>query len=179
MRTALDSISRLPEAARAEVSQALVDGKTWRFIAPLCERHGLKGVTPQNVTNYKQSTMHEQWKARRDRMAKIREEQAESQEIFEAAQAQGMNPADAACFVGSRKVLKLITGLDLSVIEEAAAEDPRLLIEVLKAAKALADGLRAGKSQTARETSAKGSSVAGPMTQEEKTRKMKEFFGIA
>ena len=76
-RTALDSISRLPEHARDEISRALSDGRTWRHVAKLCEKHGLKGVQAQNVTNFRNSKTHLSWLARQERIAAIRADQAE------------------------------------------------------------------------------------------------------
>lgn len=178
-RTALDSISRLPEHARDEVSRALADGRTWKHVAKICEGHGLKGVTAQNVTNFRGSKTHKQWQARQERIAAIRGEQAESREIFDAAIETGMNPADAACLLASRKLLATIQDLDLSVIHEAAVENPKLYIELIRAAVALNTSLKPGKAQAARDASAQPAPTAGGLTEEDKTRKMKEFFGAA
>lgn len=174
-RTALDSIARLPEQARAEVSRALADGKTWRAVAEICQRHGCKGVTPQNVTNYRQGAAHKAWLARQERIAAIQGEQAESREIFEAGVACGMNPAEAACFVSSRKILGMFQGMDLGAIEAAAADDPRLLIELMRAAVALAGELRKVKG---RDESADAPRPGG-VSKEEQARLVREFFGIA
>jgi len=179
MRTALESISRLPEHARDEVSRALDDGRTWRHIAKICEGHGLKGVQAQNVTNFRQSKTFKQWQAKQDRMAVIRSEQAESRDIFDAAIADGMNPADAACLLASRKILAAIEGIDMEVIHGVAEEDPRIYIEVIKAATALSKALKPDKAQPVRADAAKPTPTGGAMSKEEQARKMKEFFGAA
>lgn len=165
-RTALDSISRLPEHAREGVSRALADGRTWRHIAKLCEGHGLKGVQAQNVTNYRGGKVHKQWQARQERIAAIRGEQAESREIFDAALADGMNPADAACLLASRKMLATIEHLDLEVIHEAAAENPKLYIELIRAAVALSANLRGTKSPADRVASAQPAPKGGGLSAE-------------
>jgi len=165
MRTALDSISRLPESARAEVSQAVADGKTWRTVAKLCEAHGLKGVTAQNVTNYRQSKAHKEWLARRDRIAAIKAEQAESAEIFEAAQSQGMNPAEAACAVAARKVLSAVGNLDLDDLLANSENPGKLAIEIIRASTALSEVLRKVKGP-AREEAAKPARGNGGLSAE-------------
>lgn len=169
-RTALDSISRLPEHARDEVSRALADGRTWRHIAKICEGHGLKGVQAQNVTNYRNGKVHKQWMARQERIAAIRGEQAESRDIFDAAIADGMNPADAACLLASRKMLATIEHLDLEVIHEAAAENPKLYIELIRAAVALSTNLRGTKSTADRADAAKAAPTTGGLSPEEQRR---------
>jgi len=176
-RTALDSISRLPEHARNEISRALSDGRTWRHVAKLCEKHGLKNVQAQNVTNFRNSKTHLSWLARQERIAAIRADQAEGREIFDAAIEDGMNPADAACLVASRKMLATIADLDLSVIHEAATLNPKLYIELIRTAAAMSKTLKPGKSQRGREASAQPIPGSGGLSAEEKTRKMKEFFG--
>ena len=166
-RTALESISRLPEHARDEVSRAVADGRTWRHIAKICEGHGLKGVQAQNVTNYRGSKTYKQWQARQDRIAAIRGEQAESREIFDAALADGLNPAEAACLLASRKMLATINDLDLSVIHEAAVENPKLYIELIRAAVALSGSLKNGKASAPREDAAKAAPTGSGLSAEE------------
>lgn len=179
-RTALNSISRQPETVRDEISRAILDGKTWRYVAKICERVGLKGVKAQNVTNYKQSKVHLAWLAKQERIAAIRADQAEGREIFEAARADGMNPADAACLVLSRKMLSAVQGIDLDVIDDAAQMDPRLYIQLIRAATALAKTLRPARPTPGdREASAQTAPKGGGLSEEEKARKMKEFFGAA
>jgi hypothetical protein len=179
-RTALDSIGRLPEHARDEVSRAIADGRTAKQIAKICEGHGLKGVQAQNVTNYKHGRKHKEWTAKQERMAVIRREQSESRDIFDAAIADGMNPADAACLLASRKILAAIEGIDMEVIHGVAEEDPRIYIEVIKAATALSKALKpSGKAQPAREAAAQDAPKVGGLSAEEKTHRMKEFFGAA
>lgn len=180
-RTAMDSISRLPETIRDEISRALADRKTWRYVAKICERVGLRGITAQNVTNYRASRTHGAWLAKQERIAAIRADQAEGREIFEAARADGMNPADAACAVLARKMLGVAQGVDLGVIDDAARLEPKLYIQFIKAATALAKTLKpARQAQADREASAQDAPKnGGGLSPEEKTRKMKEFFGAA
>jgi hypothetical protein len=174
-RTALDSIGRLPEHARDEISRAIADGKTWRQIAKICEGHGLKGVQAQNVTNYKKGKKHKEWVAKQERMAVIRMEQAEGRDIFDAALEGGMNPAEAACLLASRKMLATMKRIDLDTILDAAVDDPALNFRLIKMAQSLAGTLKPGKAQAA----AKETPIDGALNPEEKTRKMKEFFGAA
>lgn len=165
-RTALDSIGRLSEAARDEISRAIEDGRTARQIAVICERHGLKGVQSQNVTNYKKSRKHKEWQAKQDRIAAIRRDNAEGREIFEAAKADGMNPADAACAVLARKVLSTAQGIDLSIID-ASEDAPKLYIQLIKAATALAKTLRPARgARDAREDSAATAPKGGGLSPE-------------
>jgi hypothetical protein len=177
-RTARDSISRLPATICDEISRSLADHKTWRYVAKICERVGLKGITAQNVTNYRNGRTHGAWLAKQDRIEAIRADQAEGREIFEAARADGMNPADAACAVLARKMLGVAQGVDLEIIDEAARMEPKLYIQFIKAATALAKTLKpARQAQPAREASAQDAPKGGGLSEEEKTRKMKEFFG--
>ena len=176
-RTALDSISRLPESVRDEISQALLDRKTWRFVAKICERNGLKGVQAQNVTNYKKFKTHAAWLAKQERIAAIRADQAEGREIFELALADGLSPADAACAVASHKTLLAIQDMDLGSIHEAATLNPKLYIDLMRVAKELAKSMKPGKA--ARDTAAQPAPTGGGLSEEEKSRKMKEFFGAA
>lgn len=164
-RTALESIGRLPETIRDEISRAILDRKTWRYVAKICERAGLKGVKAQNVTNYKQSRTHLAWLAKEERKAAIRADQAEGREIYEAALADGMNPAEAACLVASRKMLTTMKGIDLSVIDDAAQLNPKLYIEFIRATTALAKVLKPGRqSKAEREAAAQDAPKGGGLS---------------
>lgn len=166
-RTALDSISRLPEHARDEISRALVDGRTWKHIAKICEGHGLKGVKPTNVTNYKQGKLHKQWQARQERMAMIRMEQAEGRDIFDAALESGMNPAEAACLLAARKMLATVKRIDTDALLDAAVDDPALNFRIIKMAQSLAGSLKPAKAQAARDAAAKSAPTTGGLSAEE------------
>ena len=175
MRTALDSLTRLPEAARDEISAALANGKTWRAIAVIAEKHGLKGVQPTNVTNYRQSKVHKAWQAKQERIAAIRADQANAQEIFEAARSEGLSPADAACAVAARKVLAAVEGLDLDAMLASSENPGTLAIGILRAATNLAETLR----KVPRPVREPDAAAAPKASAEEKTQRMKEFFGLA
>ena len=177
-RTALDSISRLPETIRDEISRAMADGKTWRYVAKVCDRAGLKGITAQNVTNYRNSRAHGAWLAKQERIEAIRRDQAEGREIFEAARADGMNPADAACAVLARKVLATAQGIDLSVIDDSE-DAPKLYIQLIKAATALAKTLKPARQARESGDTAAPDAPKGGLSEEDKKRRMKEFFGAA
>lgn len=170
-RTAQDSISRLPEVARDEISRAIEDGRTAKQVAAICERYGLKGVQSQNVTNYKQGKKHKEWKAKQDRIAAIRRDNAEGREIFEAALADGMSPADAACALSSLQLMRALRGINVADIEAAAADNPKLYIQIVRAATEMARVFKPEKKAKAEtEAAAQTAPKGGGLSEEQQRR---------
>lgn len=130
-RTSADSISRLARAARDEVSNALVDGATWRTVAEICERHGLRGVTAQNVTNYRRGA-HRRWLEREERLAAIRRDSEATADIVAHFTRHGGSPAEAGVLAAAEILSRSLAGLGPETLAELIADEPKTFFSAVR-----------------------------------------------
>lgn len=123
-RTAADAISRLPRSARDEISRALQDGATWRTVARIAEKHGLKGVTAQNVSNYRHGA-HKRWLEREERLLAIRRDSETTADIVRHYTQHGGSPAEAGILAAAELLSTAMVGLGPQQLAELIADEPK------------------------------------------------------
>lgn len=174
-RTAGHAISRQPKALRDAVSRALVDGADWRTVSRLCREHGLPGVTAMNVSNYKKGA-HQDWLAREERIEAARRDSEMTAALMTHYTESGGSPAEAGLMAASEILSRALAGLGPDALRELLATDPKALFAVTRELSRVAELLERRRQAPA--TAAAAKEEAAPVSPEERTRLMKEIFGL-
>lgn len=132
-RTAADGLSRWKtEAERREVNEALDRGATWREVAGICARHGRRGVTSQNVSNYKKSGDRRRWLALRERLEVIRTESELTSAILRHYADEGGSPAEAGLLAASEILAGALSGFESQSLRDRLAIDPKAILGIVR-----------------------------------------------
>lgn len=130
-RTAADGLSRLPRAVREKISLAIEDGCTWKTVAMIAEKAGLRGVTAQNVTNFRKGA-HKEWLARQERMDAIRRDSERTAALMAHYVAHGGSPAEAGLLAASEIMSQALAGMGPESLKIMMAENPKALFAVTR-----------------------------------------------
>ena len=136
MATERGKIGRLPEALRAEINAMIRDNKTGAEILAFLEAHGVAGVTPQNISNWKRYGF-EKWAARQQTLDTLRETRDFARELIGEAKADGEDSlalaSDAANALAIQQLTTAIEGFDPAGLQALLAERPDTFIDVVHA----------------------------------------------
>ena len=165
-RDASAAISRMPRKVRDAVSNALLDGASWRQIAKICEAAGFDGVTAQNVTNYRQGE-HKKWLAREERMEVIRRDSEATAQIVRHYVDNGGSPAEAGLLAASEIMSQALVGLGPEAMQILIADDPKALFGITRELARVAELLNK-RSEAAAALTTPDAPPAETMTEEEK-----------
>lgn len=172
-RTAADGISRWKsEAERREVNQALDRNATWREIAAICARHGRKGVTSANVTNYRKSADRKDWQAHQARLEAIRQESELTAAVVRHYSEHGGSPAEAGLLAAAEVLTKVISSFPETDLRNMMQEDPRKFISAVESLAKITAFIQ-------RERADRPATPDTPAeSPEDKARRLRELFGL-
>lgn len=172
-RTAADGLSRFTsEAERREVNSALDRRATWREVATICAKHGRKGITSQNVTNYRQSADRADWMRKQERLEAIRRESELTAEIVRHYAESGGSPAEAGLLAASEAITRaIVDGLGEATLAEMVA-DPAKLMRALDLLTKITGAIQRERHAPKPE---EAPAAADPA---EAARKLREIFGL-
>lgn len=173
VRNAGHAISRMPRAVRDKVSHCLEDGGDWHDVAKICKAAGFAGVRAQNVTNYRKG-WHQEWLTKQERLEAIRRDSDATAEVMEHYTANGGSPAECGLLASAEIMSKALMGMGPEALQILIADDPKALFGITRELARIAE-LITKKSQVA--VSAP-SAEKETMTPEERTKAMKEIFGL-
>jgi hypothetical protein len=173
-RTAADGLSRWKsEAERREVNAILDRNGTWREVAAVCAKHGRKGVTSANVTNYRKSPDRRAWTEHQQRLEAIRQESELTAQVVRHYSEHGGSPAEAGLLAAAEVLTKVISSFPETDLRGMMQEDPRKFIsavESLAKITAFIQRERAGRTDAP---------PAEPTeTPEERARRVRDIFGL-
>jgi len=172
-RTAADALSRLPRSAREEISIAIEDGATWREVAAIAAKHGLAGVTAQNVSNYRHGA-HKRWLAARERMDAIRRDSEATAAIVRHYAAEGGSPADAGLLAASEILSSALAGLGPESVRMLIAEDPKALFAITRELARVSSLISARKAEVEPEAG----QTPPAESDEERAARIRRIFGL-
>jgi hypothetical protein len=165
-RNAGQAISRMPRQVRDEISHALEDGADWKAVKAICEKHGYKGLRPQNVTNYRKGA-HQDWVKREERMEVIRRDSEATAQIVRHYVANGGSPAEAGLLAASEIMSQALVGLGPESMQILIADDPKALFGITRELARVAELLNK-RSEAAAAAATPDAPPADTMTEEEK-----------
>lgn len=173
-RTAADGISRwTSEAERRAVNEALDRRATWHEIAALCAKHGRKGITAQNVTNYRISAERKAWLAHQLRLDTIRQESELTAAVVRHYSENGGSPAEAGLLAAAETLTKALTGVPPEDLQNMVREDPRKFLSAIESLSRVAAFVQRERA------AAKADPAPAPSeSPEDRTRKIREIFGL-
>jgi len=172
-RTAGHAISRMPRNVRDKISRCIEDGGDWRGVAGICKEVGYPGVRPQNVTNYRKGA-HQEWLHKEERMEAIRRDSDATAAVVMHYSENGGSPAEAGLLAAAEIMSKALNGLGPEALQVLIADDPKALFGITRELARVAELI-------SRRPDAR---IAAPaeeketMTPEQRTRALKEIFGL-
>lgn len=173
-RTAGHAISRMPRHLREQVSHCLEDGGDWRAVTALCKAAGYPGVRAQNVTNFRKGA-HREWLEKQTRIEALRRDSAATAEAVRFYAEHGGSPAEAGLLAAAEMISTAISSIGPECMAQLAADDPKAILSMMRELARVADTLRKTEAKTP-STAPAGAKEA--MTPEERTRALKEIFGL-
>lgn len=173
-RDAGSAISRMPRAVREQVSRCLEDGGDWRAVKKICEAAGFPGVRAQNVTNFRKGA-HKEWIAKEERIESLRRDSEATAAVMRHYSENGGSPAEAGLLAGAEMMCAALASLGPETYKSLLADDPKAAFQMMKELD------RVAKLITAKQTLAAATPVQAntpAMTPEDRTRALKEIFGL-
>lgn len=176
LRTAGSAISRMPRRVRDEVSRALVDGASWRDVAAICAGAGFPGITPQNVTNYRQGA-HQDWLVREERIEALRRDSEMTSAVMEHYVQNGGSPAEAGLLTAAEMMSRALADMGQEVWATLIADDPKAALGMTRELARVADLLEKKKVITTAQPAA-AAEEKPQMTPEQRAAALREIFGL-
>lgn len=136
-------IGRLPHGLREAVNGMLRDHATAEDIITFLATKGVEGITPQNVTNWKQNGF-EKWLRNRERIDGLREQIEFARSLAKADQDEGIDgltvASDAAARVAVGQIMTALESFSPAHLAEMMADKPAKFMELVHALAAMRRG---------------------------------------
>lgn len=175
-RHAGEAISRMPKAVREQVSRALEDGADWKAVRTICTEAGFPGVRAQNVTNYRKGK-HKDWLASEARIEALRRDSEATAAVVNHYVKHGGSPAEAGLLTAAEMMSRALTDMGQEAWAVLIADEPKAALSMIRELSRVADMLDKKKAAS-QAAPAAPEDKAIPMTPEQRTKALKEIFGL-
>lgn len=132
MATERGKIGRLPAEARARINAMIRDNRTAEEIAAECEKLGAPGVTPQNISTWKQFG-YAKWLTRQDRLEEMAGRLEFARSIRDRMAESGDAASDAASTMAVDLIADALENFTPALLQGRIAERPELVVDLVNA----------------------------------------------
>lgn len=131
MKTAANSISRLPRKTQDAVSNILHDGGTSREVSDYLVAQGYKSVTTQNVSNYRLGA-HQAWVQKQERLEAIRADAEKTSQILSYYTENGGSPAEAGLLTAAEIMTAALGKISPSDLLSMMTDKPEKALAIIR-----------------------------------------------
>jgi hypothetical protein len=127
MATSTGKIGRLPTNTRLALNSMIRDNKSAETIIRFLEHQGVKGITPMNISNWK-NFGYQEWLRRTERLDEIASRREFAMEV-----AKGDFGSDGVSALATDLISETLEHFDPRLLQDKLAEKPQLVIELVHA----------------------------------------------